>query len=105
MKIIRIIKRKVKDELMLALFNSELGSFSNMKRASNKFDDVYITIQMRLIIWLLSLTFSVLLFIYFRYLEISLWVSIPLTFICIYILKEMLIIIGRSLIGMRFKAE
>lgn len=84
---LRSVKRIVKDEYMLNLFESNQGSFNNLKKANNKFDVIFMGIQMKVIIWIVLIAISIIMFVYFRYKDVVWWLSITASLLLTLLLK------------------
>lgn len=95
--LLKRFKRTVKDEYMLSLFESEDGSLENLKKANGLFDNVFLSIQMRLIIWIVGVAIGILLYYYFRFVGLSFWIALPLSFLLSYMVKKSLQLLGIAL--------
>lgn len=97
------MKRIVKDEYMLSLYESNQGSLENLKKANGIFDVIFISIQMRLIIWIAGVAIGILLYFYFRYRGLSFWFAFPLSFLLSYLVKKSLQLLGIAILERRKK--
>lgn len=80
-------KQTIKDDYMLSLFESEKGSFDNLKKANRKFDVVFMGMQMRFIIWIVLILISIIMFIYFRYKDVPWIISFVASIVLTYMVK------------------
>jgi len=92
------IKGKVKDEYMLNLFESEGGSLENLKKANGMFDKVFLSIQMRLIIWIVGIAIGILLYYYFRFVGLHFLMAFSISILLSYMIKKSLELLGIALL-------
>lgn len=97
MKIINKFKRKIKDEVMLYEYHAR-GDLESMKKQSKRFDRIFLSLQIRIIILVVSIAISVSSFVYLTTINISLYYSIPLTLLLIYLVKTVLSAVAKVLI-------
>lgn len=97
MKLINKIKQKIKDEVMLYEYHAR-GDLTSMKAQSRRFDKLFLSIQLKIVIFLVAIGISILSFLYFRTFDINLYYSIPMTLILIYLIKVVLSAIAKALI-------
>lgn len=96
--LLKKFKRTVKDEYMLNLFESEDGSLETLKKANWAFDNVFLSIQMRLIMWIVSVAIGILLYYYFRFMGLSIWMTLSLSILLSYMIKKSLQLLGIALL-------
>lgn len=92
------IRQRIKDDYMLILFESKQGSFDNLKKANSSFDRVFMSIQMRIIIWLVVIALSIVMFFYMRYQGVHVLVSMPISLLLMFLVKKSLDLMAYALI-------
>lgn len=92
------VKGIVKDEYMLNLFNSAEGSLDTLKMASTIFDKVFLSVQMRMVIWIVGTIIALILLLFFRHIGLSYWISIPVSLLLTYLIKNALRLLAISLV-------
>lgn len=102
-KALKGIKRIVKDEYMLNLYENGDASLENLKKANSIFDKVFMSLQMRTIILITGIIIGILLYYYFRYIGLSFWIAFPISFLLSYLVRKSLQLLGIALL--RRKAQ
>lgn len=95
------LKRIVKDEYMLNLYENGDASLGNLKRASGMFDKVFLSIQMRMIILISGFAIGILLYYYFRFRGLHFLMAFPLSFLLSYLVKKSLELLAIALLTRR----
>lgn len=92
------IKQRIKDDYMLILFESKQGSLDNLRRANKSFDRIFMSIQMRVIIWLVVIALSIMMFFYMRYQGLHILISMPISLLLMFLVKKSLDLMAYALI-------
>lgn len=92
------LKRIVKDDYMLNVYENGDASIENLQRSGKKFDNVFLNIQMKMIIIIAGLAIGFILYYYFRFKGLHFLIAFPLTLLLSYLFKRSLELLAIALI-------